>query len=358
MKSCAVLLLVAALAPRAHADSEAPIAKVIQLIADNEAKVIGEGEEAQKVYTEFAEWCEENSKEFQFEIKNGKAKVEELKAIIEEETSAIEEYTAKIEELGASIASDEGDLKDATAIREKEAADFAAEEKELVSSIDMIERAMEILEKELGGASLLQAKELSDASSITDALAAMVKAAAFTAADADRLTALVQSNSEDAESEGEAGAPAAAAIKGKSGKIIETLQGLLEKGEGELDELRKEEQKKVNEYELMKQTLETDIKNANTDMEEAKKAMAESGEKKSVATGELEVTSKDLAEDIKGLEEIHHECMTKASDFEAGVTEREEELKALATAKKIIVEATGGKGSALQTDQAPSFLQV
>merc|ERR1719329_1461645 len=47
--------------------------------------------------------------------------------------------------------------------------------------------------------------------------------------------------------------------------------------------------------------------------------------------------------------------MTKASDFEAETTSRGEELKALATAKKIIIEATSfGQVSFLQTGSGNS----
>merc|ERR1719162_494799 len=45
--------------------------------------------------------------------------------------------------------------------------------------------------------------------------------------------------------------------------------------------------------------------------------------------------------------------MTKASDYEAETTSRGEELKALATTKKIIKETTGGA-----SDQSYSFLQM
>merc|ERR1719162_1660499 len=45
--------------------------------------------------------------------------------------------------------------------------------------------------------------------------------------------------------------------------------------------------------------------------------------------------------------------MTKATDFEAETASRAEELKVLATAKKIIIEATGGA-----TGQTYSFLQL
>merc|ERR1719162_2764223 len=89
-----------------------------------------------------------------------------------------------------------------------------------------------------------------------------------------------------------------------------------------------------------------------------KKSKAASEEAKATAEGDLDVTSKGLAEDVKALAELHHNCMTKASDFEAETTSRGEELKALATAKKIITETTSGAaGQSYGLDQV-SFLQT
>jgi len=56
-----------------------------------QAKVIGEGEEAQKAYDEYSEWCEDRSTNLGFEIKTGKANVAELQATIEADTSRIAE---------------------------------------------------------------------------------------------------------------------------------------------------------------------------------------------------------------------------------------------------------------------------
>ena len=54
------------------------------------------------------------------------------------------------------------------------------------------------------------------------------------------------------------------------------------------------------------------IKFANDDMAEAKMGLAEAGEKKAAAEGDLEVTAKDLAGDIAQKKDLHHDCMTKA----------------------------------------------
>merc|ERR1719271_783617 len=245
-----ILLALVALAPTQATEAN-PIEKIIQMISDLQAKVIGEGEDAQKEYDEYAEWCEDRSTQLGFEIKTGKASVAELEATIEEETSTAAALETKIEELSNDIKTDEADLDAATKIREKENADFKAEEAELTEVISMLERATSILSKEMAksGASMLQ---LQSAKSITEALSVMVQASAMSSADASRLTALVQTEQSDSDSE--FGAPAAAVYEGHSDGIIGTLEGLTEKAEGQLDKARKTETTAVQNYQMLKQS--------------------------------------------------------------------------------------------------------
>merc|ERR1719482_737060 len=138
-----------------------PIEKVIEMMSELQQKIIKEGEAAQKVYDEFAEWCEEESKNLQFEIKTGKAQAEELTSTIEKAVSDIKAGEEAIEELAKKIAQAEDDLKAATEIRNKENGDFLAIEAELVDTVDALERAIGILEREMaktGGAAFLQLK--------------------------------------------------------------------------------------------------------------------------------------------------------------------------------------------------------
>merc|ERR1719333_1279411 len=356
MKSSAMMISLALVA-FAHAETSQvnPIEKIIEMISDLQAKIIGEGEVAQKEYDEYAECCEDRSTKLGFEIKTGKANVEELKATIEEQTSTIGALESKIEELSNDIKTAQSDLDAATKIREKEAADFAAEEKELTTVIDMLERATSILSKEMAksGASMLQLKS---ASSITEALSVMVQASVLSSADASRLTALVQT--EQGDSDSEMGAPAAQVYEGHSDGIIGTLEGLTEKAESQLDKARKTESTAVQNYQMLKQSLTDEIKFANKDMDKAKKGLAESQEKKAGAEGDLEVTSKDLEEDIKTKSTLHQDCMNGAEEFELSTKSRGEELNALATAKKIIKESTvGAAGQSYGLNQI-SFLQV
>jgi len=349
MKCAIVFLALAALSPVSATDVS-PIEKIIEMISDLQSKVIGEGKDAQAAYDEYAEWCSDRSTNLGFEIKTGKANVEELKATIEEETSSSAALETKIEELSNDIKTNEADLASATTIREKEASDFAAEEKELTTVISMLERATGILSKEMAksGASMLQMKS---ATSITEALSAMVQASVFSSADASRLTALVQSTSDDEDSS--MGSPAASVYEGHSDGIIGVLEGLTEKAEGQLESARKTESTSLQNYQMLKQSLTDEIEFANKDMDKAKKNLAASQESKAVATGDLDTTSKDLAEDIKTKSTLHQDCMAAAEEFESATKSRGEELNALATAKKVIKEATGGAAA-----QSYSFLQV
>merc|ERR1719195_52422 len=187
---CACLLMAFAL-QLAQANQVSPITKVLQLLSDMQIKITGEGESAHAIYAEFAEMCEERSANLQFEIKTGKGEVADLKATIAEETANAASLDTKVEELTASIATDEADLEAATEIRAKENADFMAEEKELSEVIDALQRAIGILEREMAkhGASMMQIK---NAGSLEKTLRLLVEASSLTSADAQGISALVQ----------------------------------------------------------------------------------------------------------------------------------------------------------------------
>jgi len=346
--------LVGALAVAARAEQANPIGKVLQLMSDLQAKILKEGEGAQKVYSEFAEWCEEQSKQLSFEIKTGKADVADLKAAIDQETATIGSLETRLEELSGSLATDEADLKAATHIRTQESTAFAASEKELSETIDTLQRAIGIIEREMkGGASMLQ---LQRAGGLVQALTVLVEASKLSTADAGQITALLQSSarSEDAD----VGAPAAAVYENQSGNIVQVLTDLLEEAEDQLGAARRKETKDLHAFEMLKQSLEDEIKYSQKEVDEAKSGIAGAGEKKSKAEGELAMTSKGLAEDIKALGDLHHECMTKAEDFEAETKSRGEELAAIAKAKEVIKENVGGAESLSYGFNQVSFVQA
>merc|ERR1719235_1224672 len=149
------------------------------------------------------------------------------------------------------------------------------------------------------------------------------------------------------------GAPAAAVYKTHSSSIFDVLEDMKERAEGQLAELRKAESATKHNYNMLKQSLEDQMDADNKDMNEEKSLKAATEENKAVAEGDLAETVKGLAEDKKGLATASSTCMTVAADHEATVKSRNEELNAIATAKKILSESTSGAVS-----QSYSFLQI
>merc|ERR1719378_1879680 len=97
---------------------------------------------------------------------------------------------------------------------------------------------------------------------------------------------------------------------------------------------------------------------ANKDMDKAKKGLAASQESKASAEGDLEATSKDVADDEATKRTLHRDCMTAAEEFELATKSRGEELKALAEAKKVIKETTGGAAGQTYGLNQVAFLQT
>merc|ERR1719361_2731855 len=84
-----------------------------------------------------------------------------------------------------------------------------------------------------------------------------------------------------------------------------------------------------------------------------KTSKAESLEAKGEATGDLEVTTKELANAKETLATARSTCMKVGADHEMTVNARAEELKVIAEAKKILVETTSGA-----VEQTYSLVQV
>merc|ERR1719389_76085 len=82
-----------------------PLGKVIELLDSLAAKIVSEGEEELKAYNAYFEWCEDVTRNKQFEIKTATSLKSKLEATIAKAASDIEAGDTKIEELAAAIAS-------------------------------------------------------------------------------------------------------------------------------------------------------------------------------------------------------------------------------------------------------------
>jgi len=318
-----------------------PTEKTIQLLEGLSAKIVKEGEEEAKLYEKFTAYCNDESKETQFEIKTSKADAERASAAVADETAKIGAAEAKIEELSSTIATAEKDLAAATKIREKENVDFEKVQAELMEGVSMLERAIAIIEREMAKTGFIQGAD--SMKKVSDALTVVMDAAMVNSGDKAKVQALLQSQTAEDDLELQpAGAPDPAAYKSKSGGIVDTLEDMLEKAKAELADAQKAEMNSKFDYEQLKQKLEDAMKFGTKELDETKAAKAAAEEAKAVAENDLAVAEKATAEGSKHLSDLQNECMTKATEYEESQHSRQEELTALATAKKILEEKTGG----------------
>jgi hypothetical protein len=352
MKS--VYFVVACFATMTVVDAEQsnPLGKVYELMSALEAKIIKEGEAEAKAFKEFFEWCDDASKNINYDIKTGKKSQEKLTAKIDELASDIEVGESKIEELSGAIATNEGELKDAQAIRDKEAADFAASEKELVDTVDTLDRAISIISTEMSkNPAALAQIDTSSMTSLIQSLSVVVDAAGFSGSDRQKLLALVQAKQNSEEED--VGEPAAAVYKTHSGGILGVLEDLKDKAEAELADARKTETTSKHNFAMMRQSLEDQIAFDTKNMDGEKTAKEAAAESKATAEGDLASTVKALKESEEALETANSDCMQTAADHEATVAARTEELNVIHAAEKILKESTSGAES-----QTYFFLQL
>jgi len=147
--------------------------------------------------------------------------------------------------------------------------------------------------------------------------------------------------------------PAGAKYETHSTNIVDVLGDLKEKAEGQLSDARKAEMTAKHNFEMLKQSLEDQLSADGKALSKTKSSKAASEEATATAEGDLAQTVKDLAGANTKLEMTTNDCAQMAADHEASVKSRAEELKAVTTAKKIVVEATGGAA-----DYQYSLLQV
>jgi len=331
-------LLLPALASAAN-----PIGQVLDLLQKLYDTVVSDGETEQKQFETFAEWCEDQAKERQFEIKTGNSQAEGLKAAISKANADIDAANARIATLSENIAANEADLAGATKIRNKEHETFKKEEKDMVATVDTLRRAQQVLSRELGkGASFAQIPQ--SFKDITGALSIIADGAIFSTDDKKKLQAFIQG----------VNAPETKAYESHSGGILDTLADMQDKAEGLLSDARKAEVNSQHAFELLAQSLHDELKVQKEELSNTKKQLAATTEVKGQAEGDLATTNKDLDEDKSYLKELATNCQQRAVDHEVSMKGRAEELAALKEARKIISEATGAAAGR----QYKSFIQA
>merc|ERR1719503_64998 len=127
-----------------------PIKRVVALLKKMKAELDAEADKEAEMYDKMVCWCETNEKEKTKAIADAEAKDKDLSAEIEARSARFGSVSTEIEAMKKQIAEDTAALKEALAIREKEAANFRGDEKDTVQAITNLKNAIGVLKKHQG----------------------------------------------------------------------------------------------------------------------------------------------------------------------------------------------------------------
>merc|ERR1719353_1088099 len=291
-----------------------PVAKVIELLDELTGKVKGDLAAEEMMMEEYSKWCDSESNEKEDAITTNKRTIGDLEAEIADASARISELGTEVEELAGKISSAETELSDATKLRDEEKATFEGSEKEIVDTIDGLDRALVVLKR--GQTSFLQQKDRSELKELTTVFQKMIEANWVNKKDKAVVQSLIQSSSTDGDEDLSLQPQAkTSSYESKGGGIIDTLVDMKEKAEATLSDSRTAEMKAQHAYEMLKQGLETEIATMQKRMSAATAEKSALESSKASAEEELVATKKTLADDEKYLEELTVSCSMKAKEW-------------------------------------------
>jgi len=315
----ALLLAAVALAPWACAQGPTPVQKVIELLEGMLAKGKEDKKAEQVNYAAFSQFCEDTEVETSRNIKEAEEKIATLKADIEEYKAEAARLQEEAKLLEGDISAWQGDDKAATKVRDIEKAAYDELHQDYSESVSALKRAIEVLKA--------KAHDLPQASMAQ--LSALQTRRLIPKEARQALAAFLQDGQGPE-------APDAMGYEFHAHGIIEMLEKLLDKFQGERTSIENQERTNLHEYELLIQDLTAQINKAEERLGEIRPARAKLLQNAAEAQGEMEETQALHDEDKKYLANLQATCSQKGEQFQARQQLRAEELVAVEKAIEII----------------------
>jgi len=340
------------------ADGQSPIQKVVALIKDMKAQTEKEAEDDLAAYDKYMCWCKTVKAEKTAAVEEAQANIASLEAFVEEAAAKEGQLKTEIATLGEDIESDQDSLASAMKLREKESAEFAAEEADMKETLDLLGQAIGVIAK----ASELQLKK-------GPAAGAHVKAALLqvsklvkrfprfqgvmqkdlfdllgsTSGFMPRRTALEQDEESDlpwiksdqqkgimAKPNALKGATAGAtSYSSKSGGILGILKEMGDKTAADLASAQKADMQALLSFQSLKSAKTSEIAAATKQKNMKETELADLLDKVAKSKEDIASTTEALTADEQMLLEATKSCKTEEEEYAGRSKVRSEEIKAL-----------------------------
>merc|ERR1719316_1636158 len=270
---------------------------------------------------EYSEYCDTESSDLGYTIKTAVRKIGDLNAVIEDCSTKIPAYEDEVSTLGSEVAAKTKQLYEATEVRKGQKGDFEKVEKELMTSIDQLDRAVTIIKRETGaGASFIQgsSKSAQNLNTAIKVLGKIIDSTRISFSARKSLKSLLQTGNLGGEDDYESLRQPQAkevAYESKSGGIISKIEEMKEKAEETLTDARNTEMKAQQDYSMLEQSLNNGITVGQEKISAAKAAIGAKGEEMNGAKGDLTETTASKAADEKYLAQLKHDCEEAAANW-------------------------------------------
>jgi len=354
---------VACLAFAGHVAGEAPspIRKVVTMIEEMKATVQKEAGEDLKAYDEYKCWCNTGGEEKKKAIAYATETIADLEAFLGDAAGREGEYKTEIGVLTQDIADDNSALAQASGVRDKENAEFAASEADLKSSIALLKEAIAtisgaqtlaqvgpaliqartVVKKHVGNFEGVMQKDLFDMLGTFDKMLGHKNqdSAIATGAFMGEVF-LPKRDAAVLEQDGEAG-PSGAAAGAKSynsqgGEIVGLLGGMQDEMVRDLSASQKTEFKALVDFQNLRAAKLAEIEATNTQKELTETALADLLNKAAKAHEDLESTKEAKAADETFLAELTKNCQVVDQEYQARSKIRADEVVALSETIEIL----------------------
>jgi len=131
-----------------------PIRKVVTMLQNMQTKISAEGEKKKAAFDKYVCYCENADSTLGQAISDAQTKIPQVESAIKEGVASKKQLEADLKDAQVSRVEAKDTIAQATALREKEAAAFAAKKSELDSNTGALAKAIPALEKGMGGAFL------------------------------------------------------------------------------------------------------------------------------------------------------------------------------------------------------------
>lgn len=300
-----------------------PVSKVINLLKDMLKELEKDAEQDEEIYDKMACWCETNEKEKTKSIAEAEARIEDLKTKIEQYAALSAQLASEIKNLEKEVEENQNSLAKATAIREKQLAEFTAEEKDLLQSISALKAAVTVLGKHQS-ASFLQVNVNNIKGDLQNAINRHMDLlkGAILPSQRKAVMAFIQTPAPEY-------AP-------QSGEIFGILEQMKETFEANLASSQKEEATNQKAYDELKAAKEEEIQAGQEQIDAKVQQKAETDEKHAVAKTDKEDTEASLDADQQFLAMLKEKCAMSDDEWDERQKTRQLEMEAVSKALEIL----------------------